>query len=244
MSGVTKASRQRGYSHCMTRQNTVRGILILLVLTAFTGPTLADGISGLYIGGSAGLAKIEYDNSAYQTLLQNEVAGIGTLDFTSAMLHDRKTAWWANAGYMAWPYVGIDVSYLHLGELSNQVNGTGVANDGTTNPVDAATRVSSKGPTLGLLFRLPLTENFDVNLRVADYYARTTLTNILNAATYSTTIQTANSSSLLAGLGVSYVVAGHWSARLDYLRIEHAGDSATTGKYSAAILAVGASYTF
>jgi opacity protein-like surface antigen len=47
-----------------------------------------------------------------------------------------------------------------------------------------------------------------------------------------------------AGLGVSYVIAGHWSARLDYLRIEHAGDGATTGKYNAAILAVGASYTF
>src|ERR1700733_4038129 len=195
MSGVTKASRQRGYSHCMTRQNTVRGILILLVLTAFTGPTLADGISGLYIGGSAGLAKIEYDNSAYQTQLQNEVAGFGTLDFTSASLHDRKTAWWANAGYMAWPYLGIDVSYLHLGELYNQVNGAFVQNDGTTSQsVGAATRLSSKGPALGLLFRLPLTEQFGVNLRVADYYARTTLTNILNAATYSTTIQTANSS--------------------------------------------------
>jgi hypothetical protein len=32
-------------------------------------------------------------------------------------------------------------------------------------------------------------------------------------------------------------------ARLDPLRIEHAGDS-TTGKYNAGILAVGASYTF
>jgi opacity protein-like surface antigen len=70
------------------------------------------------------------------------------------------------------------------------------------------------------------------------------LTNILNAASYSTTIQTSNSSSLLAGLGVAYVLAGHWSARLDYLRIEHAGDSTTTGKYNAGILAAGASYTF
>jgi opacity protein-like surface antigen len=66
----------------------------------------------------------------------------------------------------------------------------------------------------------------------------------LNAASYSTTIQTSNRSSLLAGLGVTYVFAGHWSARLDYLRIEHAGDSATTGKYNVGFLAVGASYTF
>jgi OmpA-like transmembrane domain len=228
----------------MPQQHKLLGIFIfLLALGTSSERAPADGISGLYLGASAGLAKINYDNSAFQTQLQNDIAGFGTLDFTSASLHDRKTAWWANAGYMAWPYVGIDVSYLHLGELYNQVNGTFLQSDGTTQSVGAATRVSSKGPALGLLFRLPLTEHFDVNLRVADYYARTTLTNILNAATYTTTVQTANQSSLLAGLGVAYVFEGHWSARFDYLRIEHAGDSAT-GKYNAGVLAVGASYTF
>src|SRR5258708_2517175 len=220
------------------------GILFLILLGGLARPALADGISGLYLGGSGGLAKIDYDNSAYQTQLQNAVAGFGTLDFTSASLHDRKTAWWANVGYMGWPYVGIDASYLHLGEMYNQVNGSFTGNGGTTTSVGAATRVSSKGPALGLLFRLPLAESLDINLRVADYYARTTLTNILNAASYSTTIQTSNRSTLLAGLGVSYVFLGHWSARLDYLRIEHAGDSATTGRYNAGILAAGASYTF
>lgn len=219
------------------------GSLILILLGGLAQPALAEGISGLYLGGSGGLAKIDYDNSTYQTQLQNAVAGFGTLDFTSASLHDRKTAWWANVGYMASPFVGIDASYLHLGEMYNQVNGTFVANDGTTHSVGAATRVSSRGAALGLLFRLPLAESLDINLRVADYYARTTLTNILNAASYSTTIQTSNRSSLLAGLGVSYVFLGHWSARLDYLRIEHAGAS-TTGKYNAGILTVGASYTF
>jgi opacity protein-like surface antigen len=220
------------------------GILILILLGGLAQPALAEGISGLYLGGSGGLAKIGYDNSAYQTQLQNAVAGFGTLDFTSASLHDRKTAWWANVGYMAWPFVGIDASYLHLGEMYNQVNGSFTGNGGTTHSVGAATRVSSKGPALGLLFRLPLAESLDINLRVADYYGRSTLTNILNAASYSTTIQTSNRSTLLAGLGVSYVFLGHWSARLDYLRIGHAGDSATTGRYNASILAAGASYTF
>ncbi|HEY2462980.1 MAG TPA: outer membrane beta-barrel protein, partial [Steroidobacteraceae bacterium] len=218
-------------------------ILILLAICAFNRPAFAEGISGLYLGGSAALAKIDYDNSAFQTQLQSEAVGFGTLDFTSASLHDRKTAWWANAGYMAWPVVGIDVSYLHLGELYDQVNGTFAPNGGTPYSLGAATRLSSKGPALGLLFQLPLAENLNVNLRVADYYARTTLTNILNAAMYTTTIQSANRSTLLAGLGVSYVFFGHWSARLDYLRIQHAGDSAT-GNYNAGIAAVGASYTF
>jgi opacity protein-like surface antigen len=219
-------------------------ILFLLALTVINAPARADGIGGVYVGGSVGKAKIAYDNSAFQTQLQGAVSAFGTLDFTSASLQDRKTAWWANVGYMAWPYVGIDASYLHLGESYNQVNGTFTANDGTSNFAGAATRVSSKGPALGLLFQLPLMENLNVNVRVADYYARTTLTNIINAAMYTTTIQRSNRSSLLAGLGVSYVFAGHWSARLDFLRIEHAGDSATTGKYNAGLLTAGASYTF
>ena len=203
----------------------------------------AEGLEGLYVGGSVGIAKFATDNTAYQTQLQSSVAGFGALDFTSASLHDRKTAWWVNTGYMVLPFVGIDASYLHLGEYYNQVNGTFTQNGGTPLSVGAATRLRSAGPALGVLFRLPLAESFDLNFRLADYYGRTTLTNILNAATYTTAVQTANRSSLLGGLGASYFFLGHWSARLDYLRVQHAGDSAT-GRYNAGILAVGASYTF
>jgi opacity protein-like surface antigen len=213
------------------------------MLLALNHAARAEGVSGLYVGGSVGIAKFAADNSAYQTQLQTGVAGYGALDFTSASLHDRKTAWWVNTGYMAWPFIGFDASYLHFGELYNQVTGTFTQNAGTPIFVGAATRLRSEGPALGLLFRLPMAEGFDLNLRLADYYGRTTLTNILNAATYSTTEQTANRSSLLAGLGASYVFAGHWSARLDYLRVQQAGDSAT-GKYNAAMLSLGASYTF
>jgi hypothetical protein len=228
----------------MTLQRRLHGgALILIMLVAVNQAAQAEGISGLYVGGSIGIAKFAADNSAYQTQLQSAVAGFGALDFTSASLRDRKTAWWVNTGFMAWPFVGIDASYLHLGERYNQVTGTATLNGATPVFVGAGTRLRSEGPALGLVFRLPLAEGFDLNLRLADYYGRTTLTNILNAATYTTTVQTANRSSLLVGLGASYVFLEHWSARLDYLRVQHAGDSAT-GKYNAGMLSVGASYTF
>jgi opacity protein-like surface antigen len=220
------------------------GGMLLIAIAWFGGSAYADGVTGLYLGASGGVAKIGYDNASYQNSQESSVVGIGTLDFTSASLHDRKTAWWANFGYMAWPYIGIDVSYLNFGELYNQVDGTFTsASDGTTNFVGAATRVSSKGPALGLLFRVPVTENFDLNLRLADYYARTRLTNILNSIAYDTAVRTANRSSLMAGLGVSYLLAGHWSARLDYLRVQHAGDT-STGSYNVSMVSAGATYTF
>jgi opacity protein-like surface antigen len=220
-----------------------RSILPALCLAALSQPVIADGISGLYFGASAGIAKISANNAAFQDQLQSVAAGIGTLDFTSASLHDRKTAWWGDVGYMAWPFLGIEASYLHLGEVYNQVDGTFTPTGDAPRFVGAATRLSSKGPALGLLFRVPVMENFDINVRIADYYARTTLTNIFNSTTYTTIVATANRSSLLAAVGASYVFAGHWSARLDYLRIEHAGDD-STGKYNAGVLTLGASYTF
>jgi opacity protein-like surface antigen len=228
----------------MTRERRIHaGVLVLIGLAALNHSARADGVTGLYVGGSIGKAKISSDYAAYQDSLEAGVAGFGTLDFTDVTLQNRKTAWWFNTGYMAWPYLGIDLSYLHLGEMFNQVFGTYTPDGGTSAPVDATTRLRSQGPALGLLFRLPLLENFDVNFRVADYYARTTLTNILNYTTYTTTEQKSNGSSLLLGLGTSYSFLGHWSARVDYLYVHQAGDSAT-GKYSAAMLAVGAAYTF
>ena len=229
----------------MTLERRIQsGFLLLMALFALKQAACADGLTGLYIGGSVGVAKIATDTAAYQNELEGQVAGFGILEFTSAALEDRKTAWWVNTGYMAWRFVGIDASYLHLGELYYQAFGTYTPDGGAAQSVGATTRLKSQGPALGLLFQLPLLENFNLNLRIADYYARTTLTNILTLpSSYTPTVQTANASSLLVGLGASYTFAGHWSARLDYLRVERAGDS-TTGKYNASYLALGASYNF
>jgi opacity protein-like surface antigen len=219
------------------------GILFVVAVFAFDPRARADGLTGIYLGGSMGTAKISTDNAAFQNAIEGDAEGLGILEFTSASLKDRNTAWWVNTGYMAWSYVGIDASYLHLGELTNQVSGTFTPSGGTSESIGATTKLRSEGPALGLLLQLPLLENFDFNLRIADYYSRTTLTNIFSAATSMTTVQKASGSSLLLGVGASYSFLGHWSARLDYLHVEHAGDS-ETGKYNASMLAVGASYTF
>ncbi|HEY2676594.1 MAG TPA: outer membrane beta-barrel protein [Steroidobacteraceae bacterium] len=215
-----------------------------MMLVAIGPAAFADGISGLYVGGSAGSAKIGADYGQLQSQLEGEAEGFGTLQFTTASLHNRNTAWWFNTGYMAWPIVGIDASYLHLGEIHNQVDGTYTPDGGTSIPISATTRLKSEGPALGLLFRLPLAEDFALNIRVADYYAKTTLSTIIDLNGTTATEQTAKRSSLLLGLGASYSFLGHWSARFDYLRVQHAGDSATVGTYNVDMFAAGVSYTF
>ncbi len=222
-----------------------RGTAVLLGLIVLGHAARADEVSGVFIGGSVGRARIEANNALYQSQLESSIEGEGSLIFTKSSLSNRNTAWWADTGYMVWPYVGVEVSYLHFGKLRNQVAGSYTPTGGTSEYVYAATFLSSDGPAVGLLFRLPLIENLDINFRLADYYSHTTLTNPLIAgASVGTTKQTANGSSLLVGVGGAYTFAGHWSAKLDYLRVNQAGNSSTTMKYDVGMLSVGVSYTF
>ncbi len=222
----------------------LRSVALVFGLAALGQTGRASDISGLYVGGSGGVARIDYDNALYQKEIAAAVSGTGTLKFTDASLRNHNAAWWVDTGYMVSPYIGVEADYLHFGALYNHVSGKYSSTTGLNESVIAATLVRSDGPALGILLRLPLTESVDINLRLADYYGRTTLVNILNAATNSTSRETANTSSLLVALGAAYTFDGHWSAHLDYLRVNRAGDSSKVVKYDVDMASVGLSYTF
>ena len=219
-------------------------LLCLLALPA-AGSYAAD-TSGLYFGANFGRSQLGYDTSAYTRVITGEASGSGALDLTNWSLQKRAGAWSTEVGYMHWHYVGIEAAYLHLGELNYRVWGKYTPTLATAESIAATTSVLSRGPALSLVMRVPVAEGFDVNLRLGDYYARTTLENGLYVSGhgYTTTRASASGSSLLYGAGASYTFDGHWSARLDYLRVSNAGDSATTGHYNADLATVGFSYTF
>ncbi|MGA2778110.1 MAG: outer membrane beta-barrel protein [Steroidobacteraceae bacterium] len=222
----------------------LHGVLVMFAFGALGQSGRANDLSGIYFGGNAGTAQIDYDNALYQKQLEGQVTGIGSLDFTDSSLRKRNAAWWVDAGYMLSPYFGIEADYLHFGALYNRVNGKYTPNGGIAESVILATLVRSDGPALGLLLRLPLTDAFALNLRLADYYGRTTLVNTIDATTDSSSRETANNSSLLLGLGAAYTFDGHWSAHLDYQRVNQAGNSSSVVKYDADMATIGLSYTF
>ncbi len=219
-------------------------VAIMFGLTALVQTGRAGDISGLYFGANAGAAQIDYDNALYQKQLESQAAGLGKLDFTDASLRKRNAAWWVDGGYMVSSYVGIETAYLHFGALYDHVSGNYTPTGGATEGIIAATLVRSDGPELGLVFRLPMTESFAMNLRLGDYYGRTNLVNTLDVTRQSSTRETANSSSLLVGLGAAYTFDGHWSARLDYIRANQAGNSSTVVKYDVDMASAGISFTF
>jgi opacity protein-like surface antigen len=93
--------------------------------------------------------------------------------------------------------------------------------------------------------RLPLTEAFEADLRLGDYFGKTTYDNYLSVGPNADFVGPSNSgSSLLAGVGAAYNMAGHYSIRLDYLRIEHTGGGDAGAKFDVNLVTAGLSYSF
>jgi opacity protein-like surface antigen len=109
----------------------------------------------------------------------------------------------------------------------------------------SSVEVKSHGPALSAVLRLPLTEALAFDLRTGDYFGKSTWDNLVTVDASSSFVALSKTgSSLLTGVGVAYTFAGHWSGRLDYLRINRTGDENTTGRFSVNAATVGISYTF
>jgi len=214
------------------------------LLTIAEHPSRADDLDGTYVGANFGRARNTYGTGFIDSQLSSEAAAAGdTLALTRKSTNRLADYWSADAGYLFTPYVGVEAAFLHLGEIKYIAVGS-VTNSGTTESLTSTTEVTSHGPALSLLLRLPLAEAFEADFRVGDYFGKTTLdSNLIVGSNNQFTAHSKNGSSLLADLGAAYTVAAHYSFRVDYLRVENAGDS-STGKFSVNVLAAGVTYTF
>ena len=229
---------------------SVRGLLISLAMstgltTWASSPVVASDLEGAYVGGSFGRAESTFNTNLAGSEIVSGAAGAGdTVTFTGRSLQKMSDAWWFNTGYFFSPYVAIDAAFLHIGKVRYILVGNNVTASGTQ-PVSSFGEVVSHGPAISLLGRLPLNESFALDIRVGDYYGKAILNNTLNVGSSSNFVTASKArSSLLGGLGASYTIAGHWSFRLDYLRIEKTGDDSTLGKFSVNLATAGVSFTF
>jgi hypothetical protein len=205
----------------------------------------ADGLDGLYAGGNFGRAHNDYDTAFVDDQLKSEATAAGdVLKPSSSSVRRDDNTWWVDAGYMPWTYFGIDAAFIHLGELTHRLSGTLETLSANDSIIETAS-VTSHGPALSLVARVPLAESLDLDVRIGDYYGKTTLTTVLYLNSKSTSlVQSTSTSSLLVSVGGAYTFAGHWSIRLDYLRVNQAGDDKTVGKYNVNAASAGVAFTF
>jgi opacity protein-like surface antigen len=226
-------------------RSVLRATATLCLGAALCPAAHAVDFSGVYVGGNVGRALNSYNTGYIDQQYETQAVEVGdSLGITSRSVHRFDYVWWADAGYYFTPYVALDAAFLHLGEIryktTGQINVVGVENATAT-----STEVTSHGPALSLLGRLPLTDALEADLRVGDYFGKTVFYSRIDAFGQSSTVAASKStSSLLAGVGAAYSFAGHWSVRLDYLRVQKTGDSASSGKFSVNVASAGVSFTF
>jgi len=217
----------------------------MAAVASFTDARADDADAGAYFGGNFGRAHNTYDTG----FIDSELATAAAADDDSASYRARSTrrmsdVWSADAGYLFNPYVGLEAAFFHLGEIKYWAVGTLTTPFGSES-LSTKSEISSKGPALSLVLRLPLTNAFAADLRVGDYYGKTTANTLVTVNAISQPNSTTKSnSSLLVGLGAAYTIAAHWSVRADLLRVNNAGDSSSVGTFSVNLVTLGASYTF
>jgi hypothetical protein len=192
----------------------------------------ADELGGMYVGGNFGRARSGYDTGFIDSQLSSGATAAGdTLDLNRKSTNRLADFWSADVGYFFLPYVGLEAAFLHVGEIKYITVGS-LTTAGGVESVASSTEVTSHGPALSAVLRLPLTESLEVDARLGDYFGKTTLESYLVfGANSDFSAHSKSGSSLLASLGGAYTLAAHYSLHVDYLRIEQAGDS-STGKFS------------
>jgi hypothetical protein len=233
----------------MGRTGDPRSVLVMCVSVCcgalLCGGVRADDGSSVYVGANFGRALNTYNTGFLDQEFVSEVTEFGdSLDVTSRSVHRFNDVWWGNAGYFFTPYVALDAAFLHLGEVRyKSVAVLGV--DGTASTATTSMEVTSRGPALSLVGRLPLTDWLEADLRIGDYIGKSVFYNRIDLLGQSSIVTSSKTtSSLLAAVGGAYTFLGHWSVRLDYLRVNKTGDSATSGKYSVNLASAGVSFTF
>jgi opacity protein-like surface antigen len=152
--------------------------------------------------------------------------------------------WSASVGYLFTPYFGIDAAFMHLGEIKYIATGT-LQGAVDSQYLETTNEISSHGPALSLIIRLPLSESWAVDVRAGDYLGKTTSDNNTAAGSNSEFVaESKATSSLLAGVGAAYSFAGHWTFRIDYLHVHQTGDQETGGKFSVNLATAGIAFTF
>jgi hypothetical protein len=221
------------------------GLGLCAAVCLLSGAARADDFAGLYFGANFGRALNSYNTGYIDQQYVSQAVEFGdSLDITSRSVHRFDDIWWGDVGYYFTPYVALDAAFLHLGEVRYKT--AGIVNEGgTDDAIATSTEVTTRGPALSILGRVPLTDQLEADIRLGDYIGKSVFYNRIDVLSQESLVTASRTtSSLLAGAGGAYTFAGHWSVRLDYLRVNKTGDSATGGKFSVNLATAGVSFTF
>lgn len=215
---------------------------VMWAVLGISGTAAASDESGLYLVASYGRAPKFFPRSGLDAALLEIYDDTLTLDSSSVERDDK--VWSAGVGYRLSPHFALEATYLDLGKLHYHAAGTSTI-QGPSKTTDVTLDTKSHGPTLALIWALPLWNEWGVDAR-AGVYRGTTSTQLVNTLgdTPHPLDVAAKSTSLLLGIGGSFVATEHLIVRLDYLHLNKITEQAFERKFDADVVTAGLTYQF
>jgi opacity protein-like surface antigen len=223
----------------------VSAALLCLGSCIWLKPAAADE-SGFYVGADGGYTLGSYRQRDLDDAI---VAAYASNDLDLAIHHtsfsDHPAIESVNVGYLFAPYFGLEASYLNLGMLKYAERGTATSVLPGSDAQSADIHLSSRGPALAALGRLPLTDVWSLELRLGAYEgkAATHLWTALGKTPSSGSLSE-TSTSLLAAAGFSYLIGAHWTVRLDYLYLNKLDEKLFETPFNVSAVTAGFAYVF
>jgi opacity protein-like surface antigen len=208
-------------------------------------PARADD-GGLYLGANLGYTLDTYRHADLNSALIEQFASAGDhLTLSSSSLRDARDPWSVDLGYRFSSYFGVEASYLQLGTLEYGARGKETGFLGSSTPLATSINIKSRGPAVALVGMLPMTYDWNLDARLGVYEGKTLSQYVTasNAGGFRGSDST-TSATLLASVGTSYVVGGHWMLCLDYIRLNQIGEKLVSKSFNVDLLTAGVTYTF
>ncbi len=216
---------------------SVRKLILCGLL--FSADATCAAEQGFYFGAMGGQS-----DYAFESARLSLAPGISSITWPEDAENDA-SAWGLSAGYRIFRYAAVELNYVDLGKLER----TETHSAGRPPLVSIFTlkhELETSGLAISGLGVLPVSDAFELYLRggafFADMEATTSVVSSFNAIGIGGGSIDFSSQSLLWGGGVQFNWSDHWSARLDYQRLESVGEDSGAGVADIDLLSLGVLY--
>lgn len=200
----------------------LKKLLVISLLGAAAASTAQAASPGFYVG--AGIGQARYDDTI-PTQIRDAYRNDPGYSFVSAsMVDDTDQAWKIFGGYRILPWLGVEFSWVDLGEVrSNFVLRSLVPLTNANAVIDGRYKIS--GPSGTVFGELDFTDNFSGLLRFGLYNAKLDYSEGgLNADNSPHSYSHSDSTTKITyGLGLNVRVNPSWDVRLDWDRYTDVG---------------------
>jgi OmpA-like transmembrane domain len=221
------------------------GLVLLIAGLAAVQPAQAQQ-EGFYIGIAYGQAKKEADIAPYDAYAQGFFAEVGFIPTSvSTRIDDTDGAYGFVGGYRFTPHWAIEGGYAQLGNIKYRATATGASpagQDSSNFNVDNST----SGIIVSGLGILPLSYTMEVYGRVGVMLTTTSIQTYYREGIRGEASgeESASSTDLLAGAGVSLSFLEIYSLRLEYMRVFDAGKDPSFGEADLDMMSLGVTVMF